>query len=530
MDNVTAIGRTILPAKAPTPRIHLITLLLATFLVLMAGLMRMLPLLPDTDEPIFVESAMRIAASGNLDPGFYGNPGTTLIYPLALGAHLWHAATQQGMLLRPDPNLAADFAATPWHYYYLSRLLTVAYGLLGVVFTALVGKRAFGRRASGWRIGLAAGWFFALGPLVVMHARLVRTDSAATAFGMLALYLILRLLDAPSWRLHLAAGVAIGLAIAARYFMVALVAPLLAVDLLLYLRSRTLGAQPFAWQGAFLGLLSVPVIFLLSVPTLLPNFAKVVTDLRTEARSTHMGADGLSFFGNLRWYATTGLVQSVQWPLAIAVWAGIILLVVERALRPLLLLLFALTFLVGVSLSPLHWHRWIIPILPVLMLAAAVTLDRLATWAARRSPRLATAYFGVGVLLLLAWPLGKTILMDVRDAGPNTRLEARAWMAAHLPPASRLLQESYGAPLDNLSFRAEAIRSLADTGDLSALRNLGYDYVVASSAIYDRIFAEPERYPDEIAFYNQLFATSALVKEFDPAWYESGPVIRIYAP
>ncbi|MEI2750223.1 MAG: hypothetical protein V9E88_15870 [Ferruginibacter sp.] len=137
----------------------------------------------------------------------------------------------------------------------------------------------------------------------------------------------------------------------------------------------------------------------------------------------------------------------------------------------------------------------------------------------------------MGVLLLLAWPLGKTILMDVRDAGPNTRLEARAWMAAHLPPASRLLQESYGAPLDNLSFRLPKPFARSRTRVISsALRNLGYDYVVASSAIYDRYFAEPERYPDEIAFYNQLFATSALVKEFDPAWYESGPVIRIYAP
>lgn len=211
-----------------------------------------------------------------------------------------------------------------------------------------------------------------------------------------------------AWRLHLAAGVAIGLAIAARYFMVALVAPCWPSIFCSTCAAARWGRSPLA-ERAFLGLLSVPVIFLLSVPTLLPNFAKVVTDLRTDRATRTWGPTGFPSLATCagtqplgwcsrcsgRWQSPFGRVLSCLW-------------LNVRCVR--YSCCFALTFLVGVSLSPLHWHRLIIPdSLPVLMLAAAVTLDRLTTWAARRSPRLATAYFGVGVLLLLAWPLGKQL-------------------------------------------------------------------------------------------------------------------------
>ena len=49
---------------------------------------RDLPFTPEIDEPIFVLPAIRMASSGNLNPGWFGNPGSTVIYPLALRYHL----------------------------------------------------------------------------------------------------------------------------------------------------------------------------------------------------------------------------------------------------------------------------------------------------------------------------------------------------------------------------------------------------------------------------------------------------------
>jgi 4-amino-4-deoxy-L-arabinose transferase-like glycosyltransferase len=64
------------------------------------------------------------------------------------------------------------------------------------------------------------------------HAQLVRTDAAGMFFGMLALWACVRLRDAPTARRHVATGVAIGLAVASRYFYGVLLLPYAAACLL----------------------------------------------------------------------------------------------------------------------------------------------------------------------------------------------------------------------------------------------------------------------------------------------------------
>ncbi len=139
---------------------------------------------------------------------------------------------------------------------------------------------------------------------------------------------------------------------------------------------------------------------------------------------------------------------------------------------------------------------------------------------------------------LLLYPAYTTTRLLIRESNANTRLLARAWIEENLPQGSHLLQEGYGPFLAGTTYVVTDKGTLANVvaapfaadGNLQALRQEGYDYVVASSYIYNRYFAEPERYPDEINFYNQLFATGALIKEFEPAWHQSGPVLRIYQP
>lgn len=70
----------------------------------------------------------------------------------------------------------------------------------------------------------------------------------------------------------------------------------------------------------------------------------------------------------------------------------------------------------------------------------------------------------------------------------------------------------------------------ADLNDRANLAGQGYDYVVVSSSIYDRFFAEAERYPKEVEFYQTLFAQGKLVEEIAPTYWMAGPTIRIYEP
>lgn len=200
-------------------RLYVIGLLLAAFLLHTVGLQRTLPLLIDVDEDVFANVALRIGVTGDLAGFLIGTPGTTTIYPLAAMACLWHAATQQGRLLGLDPIFAVHTQSAYWEYFYLGRLLSVGYGVAVVALTVVMGRRLF----ASLRVGIIAGWLYLFAPTAIYHTRMVRTDSAATFFGLLALYLCLRLLEHPSLRAQvLAWGTSHGSAIASRYFMAVL--------------------------------------------------------------------------------------------------------------------------------------------------------------------------------------------------------------------------------------------------------------------------------------------------------------------
>ena len=60
------------------------------------------------------------------------------------------------------------------------------------------------------------------------------------------------------------------------------------------------------------------------------------------------------------------------------------------------------------------------------------------------------------------------------------------------------------------------------------LRDHEVEYVILSSAVYERVLAAPEHYPRMIAFYAALERRGELIKVFRPHEDERGPVIKVY--
>jgi uncharacterized membrane protein len=449
------------------------------------------------------------------------------MYPLAALYRTWHAVVHRGMFFHPDPNLQATFDSNPSEFYLLGRLLTIAYAVMSIPFVYRIGRRAFGERA-----GLIGLWFSVLAPVAVAHAQVVRTDSAAVFFGMLSLWLCLRLHDRPTTGNHIVAGLTVGLSIATRYFMVALIPILLAVDgLILRRHASRSGVPKDAWLGIGVGLLAIAVSFALSTPFLFLDSATALNDLALEARSTHLGADGLSPAGNFSWYLTRAIPLSITWPQAVLAALGVALVVWKRQPPQMLLLGFVLTFLAGISLSPLHWQRWVIQILPLLALFTAHALDRAVAYLSARlrpNPLVQRVSIATALLLISAWPAYQLILFDIRQAGRSTRILAREWVLQNLPAGSRIAQEWYTAPLVGTDLDVLERFSLAEDRTLANYRRDGYRYLVASSAVYGRYLAEPERYPSEIAFYQALFTEGHLLQQFEPSATRGGTAIRIY--
>ncbi len=509
-----------------TGRLILILLIGAALALHLLGIQRDLPFTSEIDEPQFVRRAVNIAATGDYNPGWFGSPGSMIIYPLAGIYHLWNAALHGGTLLGADSGLQSTFESNGSEFYLLGRLLTIFYAVATVPVIYLIGRRVFGERA-----GLIASGLFVLYPIAVTHAQMVRTDSAAAFFGALGLWLCLRLYDQPTARNRILAGLVIGLAISTRYFMVALIPVLAAVELLVLWRQvRSRELTRLSWLHGGLGLTAVAAAFAITTPYFFLDFTTAWGSVNHEARGTHLGADGLSRSENFIWYMTEAIPDSITWTQTMLAALGAVLVAWRRQPQQILLAGLAAIFLVGVSLSRLHWQRWLIPILPLLALLVGHALNVAIGWLSAYLKLRPAATRGLALLIVLLvsiWPAHTLVLQDIRQATPSTRILAREWLLQNLPAGSRIAKEAYTAPLDGKLFVITQHFSLGPL-PLEKYVDDGHEYIIVSEEIYGRYFAERSRYPSEVSFYETLFADWNLLQKFEPSNTRGGSEIRIY--
>jgi 4-amino-4-deoxy-L-arabinose transferase-like glycosyltransferase len=416
----------------------------------------------------------------------------------------------------------------PGKYFLLGRLLSVLYAVASLPLLYGIGRRTFGAGT-----GVVAAWLALLSPLALFHTQQIRTDSAGLFFGLLALLLTLRVLDRPGRGAHALAGLALGAAIGTRYFLVTFVPALVCADLVLAARLRDRPDERRRLLGAALvGLACVGLGFVLTTPFFLLDFPSVWTNLSHEMREEHLGADGLSFAGNLRWYLTSALPRTLTLPWTILALAGLGIAAWRRNVAALLVALVTAAFVIAISTASLHWQRWLIQIVPLLALFIAAALVAIARAVARvvsSRPLAESVLLVVLTLLVSAQPAVAYFRYSAAQAIPSTRVVAREWLEDNLRPGSRIAADFYTAPLHDTALVADYHFSLAADGDLEQYRDAGYDYLMISDAIYSRYLRERQRYAREVAFYRTLLKSGQLVKRFTPAEVGRGPTISVYA-
>jgi Dolichyl-phosphate-mannose-protein mannosyltransferase len=489
------------------------------------ALHRDLPL-QEADESAFVRPAVQIAATCDLNPNWFGHPGSTVIYPMAGLFRAWDTVAHTGPIVGKSPELIDRFREDPTSFYVIGRLWTIVLSVGAVPLLYLVGRRAFNAR-----VALVAAAVWVVLPDPVHFGRIVRTESAAVFFGLLALWLCLRLLDDVRARWCVLAGFSVGLAIASRYFMVALVPCLLAGAIFPHRHALRSALRPtaIASGSAFGGFALSSPFFFLDLPT-------AWRSLQNENEPL-LGRGGLTPLGNLRWYLGTAIPASLTWLLVALALTGILLALWRRSPAQLLLLVFCATFLVGICASKLHWQRWVIEILPVLVLFACSAIDtvvqRLTARPAGVSAASSTSILKpvalagiVGVLII--HPAMELVAVNRRDARPSTSGAALDWIVKHVRPRSRLLVDPSTLITRNHTRLDVDARFSPSTDTLAGYRDAGYDYLVINGLKFGYYGADPRRYPHETALYRDLNCETRLAAVFPTTATRRGAAVRIY--
>ena len=111
-----------------------------------------LPWAYESDEGEFAVLAIRMATYGDPNPGWFGHPGSTVLYPLAAIFHVGNALEAGLPPWKVDPGLAARVGGNPGKYFLLARLLTVLYAVAALpLCTASRGARSTRRSACSRR-------------------------------------------------------------------------------------------------------------------------------------------------------------------------------------------------------------------------------------------------------------------------------------------------------------------------------------------------------------------------------------------
>jgi hypothetical protein len=366
--------------------------------------------------------------------------------------------------------------------YRTARVLSATAGVATVLLIFLLA-----RAVGGSGVGLLAAALLAVAPLHVRDSHFGVTDVALGAASTALLLLLVGTTHWPRTRRFLVAGAALGVAASIKQPAIWLAAPLLleaskpapddgpdgTARRRLALFSKSLLQAAIAAATVFLalnpGALKEPSRFLEE------NWFELVH--KTE---------GAADFAQRGWlvHAQSTLREGLGWPVAAMTPAGALLLGWRGGRAARVVLTFAIAWYVGMGSGTRTFFRYMVPLLPVAALAAALALHAIVGRLHRRARRPATLLV-LGAIMLPA--LGSVEAGNRLLAATDTRTLAADWLGARLRAGERVLWiDRYAFPFppghdERFDLRdgpALARELPPDVDPMQALRGGGWRYVV----------------------------------------------------
>ena len=418
----------------------------------------------------------------------------------------------------------------PEQIYRIGRAMSATAGALAVLLVIGMARREWGAEAA-----LAAGLLVATCFLHARDSHALKPDALLSLTVLFALAGAVRLAERPSPGNILVAGTALGLAMATKYTGILMGVPLYvagwmgggragwrrllpgpaivagvvaAAVFALTSPHLVFGGPLLGWSRTLLGLV-LPDLFPLAAespinPVLLGSVPPGV-DLAEYA--TRRWYHGIVFHTTFSlWYGIGGLASLLS-PFAVA-WG-----LAQRKPLPVLAAVACAVQFTVMGLTPAVAARYLIPMLPMLLLLEAGLL----AWLARRLP-LAWRRWTLGMLVTLvaAQPLLATLGHNRIASEKDTRVLATEWLASHVGPHANLafagsVLMPYGQPEP-----PKGAKVVARDLDEAKLTAAGTDYLITHEhSLYFSTLDE--------AALAKLAPRLTLLTEFDPAASPDSP-------
>lgn len=328
------------------------------------------------------------------------------------------------------------YCSDPTIFFLIGRITAALLGTVSIYLVYSLAKNAYDKTT-----GLISAVLFAFMPLSIEYCHYAVVDTPLVFMILLSFIFILNILVYGRLKDYLLGGFFTGLAIATKYSAGLLILPIILVHLFASKKRGSLKA--ILGHQFILCLAFVFLGFFLSCPFAILDFPKFSSDIRDEILCAKIG-----WFGwertNPHLIHLSHLKDGLSIPLLIISFFGLIFAIIKREKADLIFLAFVITYYLIISKGVNPYSRFMLPLLPFLVIFAGRLLADLKNWAINK--KIGFLFF-VLLLFLLAGPLYRSIKIDFYFTLPNTATLAKEWVEKNIPPASKILLNEYGPPL-----------------------------------------------------------------------------------
>lgn len=495
-------------------------ILLAALLVRFIGLDWYLPYTYELDEYYTITRSLRVLRPGTFNPGSFMWP-TLYFYIEAAGYGLYYL----WRLLTGSIQSLGDL--TQIEIFLIGRFTTVLYGVGTVLVVYFIGKRMYSRK-----VGLISSLFLAFTLLHVKYSRLIRPDVPMAFFIALSFLCIYLIYENGKIRNYLMATLLAGFSIATKYTGGILIVPIFLAHLFRGLKEKKTLFRIFFNKKVLLALLFAAIGFFVAFPqALVYNRYLLVTIMGWFEGLNKVSANNQGEISSWLYYIIGPLNDGMGQPLGIFSLAAVVYAVFRHRRKDILLISFPLAYYLIMGSFLRHFDRYILPVVPFLVIVAAVFLMEIASKLSRSRKRQNFVVMGL-VLAIILFPGIRVIRYVHLMTQQGTGLQAKEWVENNIPRDKKIIHETYSAPISGYITYGGGPGSKVGQHPLATYKEAGFDYIIMNDFSYDRYLnTRLERFQSIKRNYEEIEAECELVKQFDPPPFSPAnpnPVIKIY--
>ncbi len=495
---------------------YLLIIIIATgFILRVIGIGYGLPQPYHPDEKQVMSIASKIIA-GDLNPHFFIWP-TLYMYLIAISYKfsyclLWLLQYFFGFIhpfkklyLLIDSNIV-----TSYHYYLISRSLSIIFGTITIPVTYLIGKELSSKKA-----GLIAALFIALAYYPVLYSHLGIISTIMVCLTLLSFYFAMKMYQTGRFKYYFEASIIGGLAIAAKYNAAIIIIPLFFAHLFLFLKNDYSFNKKF-YMKTIIIIIFVLIGFLIGCPYSLLNFEKFTKDVSWVAESQKGLQHTSIYFKGIQsssWAMDFKFLWEGMGPfLLVLSLAGIILSLFKRKYPYLLLLSFPVCYFLIAGQSKTPVPRYTLIIYPFLFLMSSIFILFLSKYILS-FPKA----FLIGIIIVvLSIPFYHVIKLDYYLCQKDTRQLALEWIRENIPRGSKVTYEFFGPNPSILEGIVTYPQFSLGDNTFKYYQDRKINYFITNSLSRNIYFKAGEKYfPTHIEFYLLLNKRCKLIKKFE---------------